>query len=162
MFSIASLGGLCQRQICLYLRFATAWEAFIAKYPVDERLLAVAQYRYDRKSIFEKVCARKVAELQRLATVAEKQGRFTEAEALLQQLIELQPQHPTRRRRLAELYVRQQQIPAAHQLIEETLALSLNPSQQAQILELRGDILWRKGERQASRRAETSRSRRRR
>ena len=50
------------------------WEKFLNNLELDDRSLALARYKYKRKSIFGKVCARTIGELQRQSRIAQKQN----------------------------------------------------------------------------------------
>jgi hypothetical protein len=53
------------------------WNEFVDAIAVDDATLARAQARYDKKSIFEKVCARTIAQLDREASAARGSGNST-------------------------------------------------------------------------------------
>ena len=123
------------------------WEDYLKNRPLSERQLALARYRYDygsgNRSIFDKMCARTLAELERKQASAEGTGRFDLALTLLDGLDGYRPNDPEYRLRRAELYIKMERWDEALLLIEELLVESLPAGLNAELMELKGDVLWR-------------------
>jgi tetratricopeptide (TPR) repeat protein len=119
------------------------WEQWLDEQPLDDHRMELAHWRYDKPSIFEKTCARTIAELDRKADAATGRGDLKAAIELRRQLLDLKPRSVQHRIALARLYARQEQWEAALAELQPLLEEERKPSQRAEIQELRGDLLWR-------------------
>jgi tetratricopeptide (TPR) repeat protein len=123
-----------------------AWEADIDTVALSEADLELARYRYSRGSIFQKVCARTVAELDRKAGAAESRRDYATALKLRDEIQGHQPGKPQHALALARIYDRMGDPAGALAMLDELLARpKLKAGLQAEIKELRGDIAWRAG-----------------
>ena len=122
------------------------WEAFVDAHEVDDARLEMARFRYARRSIFGKVCARTLAELRRQARNAEGQGDYERALSLQQEIHSFQPASSEPGLDMARLLVKLERWDDAMAIVDELLARtgarSLRPRSRAEVEELRADILW--------------------
>lgn len=123
------------------------WEVFIDEITVDEDLLELARYYYERPSIFGKVCARTIAEMRRQARIAEDSGDVTLALALRDEILDFDPRNTSYQLERAELLVSADRDAEALERLSVLLENEkLVPSERVQLEHLRGDIYWRRGE----------------
>lgn len=123
------------------------WESWIDGIVVSDEALEYARFRYSRGSIFEKACARTLAELSRKADNAEARRDFSEARRLREEILGHQPGKPDHALALAALHDKQGDPAAALAVLDELLARdNLKAGMRAQVRELRGDIRWRSDE----------------
>src|SRR5690606_3854576 len=73
------------------------WEAFLDTIELNDADLALAAYRFDRPSIFGKVCARNIAERQRVIEALSAAGRHEEAVSGMREVIALDEGNPAHR-----------------------------------------------------------------
>ncbi|RME22992.1 MAG: hypothetical protein D6798_14455, partial [Deltaproteobacteria bacterium] len=119
------------------------WERFVDALPLPDSRLALARERYRRGSIFQKVCARTLAELERRAERAEARGDFETALALREEILSLQPRRIRHALALARLRQRMGDIEAASRAVEELLASpDIVPARRVEATELAGDLAW--------------------
>lgn len=133
----------------------TEWEAFVDRLTIDPSRLEMARFRYSKRTIFKKVCARTIAELRRQARNAKGRGDFEGALDLQEQILGFQKGTPEPGLEIAHLLIRLQRYDDATALLDSLLARegkrSLKPKVRAEVEEMRADILWR-----ADRRAEAA------
>lgn len=123
------------------------WEEMLGGITLSQLQLDITRYRYERPSIFGKICARTIAELKRQAALLAAQGDITGAQEIYDEIVGHDPLNAGYRLSLAHLLYRAEQNEAALAVLDETLQQdqSLSPAQRAEINELRGDLLWREG-----------------
>lgn len=120
------------------------WEVFLDAIALSEADMARARFQYDRPSIFEKVCARTVAELRRQA---EEQGRLGEAEAgkaSWEAILAFDPNNVRYRLEYAGFLARIGSLDEALVQARQVLAGEVSEGERALGLELVGDVLWQK------------------
>ena len=123
------------------------WEEWIDALEMSSDELEYARYRYSRRSIFQKACARTIAELDRKADRAEARMAFEEARRLREEILSHQPGRPAHALALARLHDKEGDSVAALAVLDEVLARDgLHAGMRAEVLELRGDIRWRDGD----------------
>ena len=133
------------------------WEAFLDEIELTDEQLQVARYRYERPSIFGKVCARTVAELRRRAELAAEAGQIDQARALYDQIVAFDPDNVRYQRARARLLMRAGQLEDALEALDGLLAdEQLPPAQRASLEHLRGDVHWQRGRLDLARRAYVS------
>jgi len=129
----------------------TDWEAFIDQLDIDESRLEMARFKYSRRTIFKKTCARTIAELKRKADNARRRGDFERALSLQSEVLSFQKGEPEPGLDIAKLLIRLERYDEATTILDEMLARTgkrhLKPKMRAQVEELRGDILWQAGDR---------------
>ncbi len=127
------------------------WETYLDEIEVSEADLEQARYLYRRGSIFNKTCARTVAELKRQAQNA--QGRRDYGAALdLWRKVRRFAGNTDGDEGLeeAELLVKLDKNEEAVAILDDLLSREgprhLKPASRARVLELKGDILWTGGD----------------
>ncbi len=129
------------------------WEVVVDAIELDEIQLDITRYRYERPSIFGKVCARTIAELKRQASEHASSGDIAAAQAIYDVIVGHDPHNVSHRISRAKLLFQAEENAAALEVLDAMIAereAALVPAQLAQINELRGDLLWRQGEHQAA------------
>ena len=128
------------------------WEEYLDGLVLTERQEEVARFRYDRPSIFGRVCARALAEERRLARNEQRRGALSSARRRWERVLHAEPMNPSNHLEYAGVLGRMEEFSLA---LEATAARpeGLSLVQQAQFLELEGDLLWRMGEEEGARRA---------
>jgi len=122
------------------------WEGFVDAIPLTEREMARAKFQYDRPSIFEKICARTVAELRRQA---EEHGRLGEREsgiAAWQTILGFDPENIRYRLEFAEFLISVDLLDQAETQLNQAMSRDTNAVEKAVALELLGDVMWRRGD----------------
>ena len=127
----------------------TEWEAFVDAIPVNPAQREEARFKHRAPSIFQKTCARTVAELQRQAGAAANQGDPVRALALKREVRRLKGNDGDEGLQIAELLVATGEVDEALELLNAMLEVPPGEEPQvafaAQVRELRGDLLWKKG-----------------
>lgn len=128
----------------------TQWEAMLDAMPAvkDPRAIALAKLRYTRPSIFGKVCARAQAQLRERAWAAYAAGALPEGIKLLEQVVANDSTGASQDQiGLIELLTQARRFEQATSKLEQLLRdESLTPTQRAQLVELRADMAWLKGQ----------------
>ncbi|MEL6349489.1 MAG: hypothetical protein AAFV53_40675, partial [Myxococcota bacterium] len=124
----------------------TEWEGFVDGLPLTDHEQALADTLYSRGSIFERVCARTIGELQRQATIATNRGNTDRAIALWEQIVGFEPGNVYHRMSLAAVLGFADRFDEALDVLDVVLGEELSPAQRARALEQRGDLLWRSGQ----------------
>ncbi len=120
------------------------WEEFLDRIELTERQEEVARFRFDRPSIFGKVCARALAERRLTARRASRAGLLSRAASAYEHVLADDPQDVAVRLEYGRLLRRMERG-------EEALSIALEPPegislvQRAQFLELAGDLHWQAG-----------------
>lgn len=122
------------------------WEAFLEGVPVPQELLEVARFRYERPSIFGKICARTIAELARQAQLAHAGGDVQRASALYEDILSHDPHTIGYHLAAASMQLAAQEDAAALERLDALLSRQLTASERVQIEHLRADIFWRLGQ----------------
>ncbi len=122
------------------------WEAYLATIAIDEEKMERARFLYDRPTIFEKVCARKVGELRVTAFEAIAAGQTGVVVDAYGEVLEHAPNHVGYRVEFAQTLLL---LDAFDEARAEVGILAerddLTPAETAQMLHLMGDIAWREG-----------------
>lgn len=127
------------------------WEAWVDQVPLSDSERALAGYRYRAPSIFQKVCARTMAELERQAAMAADRGELDEALALRERITALQPKNPDHALDIARLRRRMGDRDAALAALAELLSRpNLADLRRIQAQELEADIRWEAGQDRAA------------
>jgi len=129
---------------------ALEWETFLDALELDESLMEVARFIYDRPSIFQKVCARVLADLRHEANEWAGQGQTEKAAATLRKVLSYDPNnvayHMEYSRFLADIGLDTQ----AFDSLTQVSKMDLGPVQRSQVEELHGDLLWRSSKYEAA------------
>jgi tetratricopeptide (TPR) repeat protein len=119
------------------------WKAYLAEIELTERERALARFYYDRPSIFQKVCPRRIAELRRQAQNAASAGRVSRATELYETIIDFEPDMIRYRIEYARALEDARQYDKALNAAQRTLERASAPVEQAQAMHLLGDLYWR-------------------
>ncbi|MCB9778688.1 MAG: hypothetical protein H6742_09015 [Alphaproteobacteria bacterium] len=132
------------------------WGAHVDAVPLTDAQRELAGFRYRRGSIFQRVCARTIAELERQADGAEARGDLETALLLREQIRDLEPGNVEHRLALARLRTRRGEAEAAAAILDRLLERpQLQVVQRLRILEEKGDLAWRRGDLAAAQAAYT-------
>lgn len=129
----------------------TEWEAFVDAIELTDDQRDRAKFRYDRKSIFQKVCARTVAELRLEARRKATSGDRDAALAIFEQILEFDPDNVNYRLQHARFLRTLGRNEEASTELSGLLDEELDAVHRAQALELAGDLRWLAGDADAAR-----------
>ncbi len=119
------------------------WNAFVDAIPLDDATLARAQARYDKKSIFEKVCARTLAQLDREASAARGSGNLDEALELRKRILSFQPKRTAHKVEIARILDDLERPEEALAVVQEVLASGkVKTGEESDVRELQADLLY--------------------
>lgn len=121
------------------------WEAFVDAIDLNDEELERARYIYDRKSIFQKVCARTIAELRVAAQRSSRAGDRRAARELYERILAFDPDNPRYRIDYARFLYSMAEYDDARAALEHILAMELDVAMKAEVLALLGDLLWVSG-----------------
>ena len=124
----------------------TKWEVFLDGLPLDERSKSIASHRYAHKSIFEKVCARSLAETKRKAEKAADEEEYQLANQLYTEILAREPDNPKTRYAMSELLIAQRRYDEAEVWIEQSFSKEIGDTYKAAFQEQKGDIAWMRGQ----------------
>lgn len=127
------------------------WESFLDTVELGERDMAIAEHRYARRSIFEKVCARSLAETKRLAREAYRNQSYDVALALYEKALVREPSSPRMIYAKSRILMAKKEWSAAELWIEEALRNDFGATYRALFLEQKGDMYWFRGEQEKAR-----------
>ena len=127
------------------------WESFLDTIVLEERDMAIAEHRYSRRTIFEKVCARSLAETKRIARQAYRNQSYDVALALYEKALEREPENPRTQYAKSRILISKEQWSTAEEWIKLSLKSELGATYQALFMEQLGDIYWHRGEIQKAR-----------
>lgn len=129
------------------------WEGFLRTLPLPPTALAVAKARFDRPSIFAKICAHEQASRTAEAYEAVSLGEVEEGVSLLRELCRLEPRNPRHLRAISDVYADDGQLQKAKETLEEALRLpKLNTATAGELLSMLADIELRQGDLEEARR----------
>jgi tetratricopeptide (TPR) repeat protein len=119
------------------------WNAWVDAIPVDDATLERARVRYDKKSIFEKVCARTIAELDRKAGSAKGSGDLDKALELRQRILSFQPNKTAHKVEMARVLRDLERPEEALAVVEDVLASGkVRRAEESDVRELEADLLY--------------------
>lgn len=119
------------------------WEEFVDEITLNEEQIAVAEYLYDRPTIFEKVCARQIGDLMVEASRAAARGEVGELRDIYEEILGYDPENMQYRLGYAHALSDAQQYNEALGQVEGMLEDAPSTVFRAQLLSLRGDLIWR-------------------
>lgn len=122
------------------------WESFLDSIVLEDRDLAIAEHRYARRTIFEKVCARSLAETKRLAKQEYRAQSYDVALMLYEQVLEKEPRNPRTMYYKSLVLMAKQSWGQAEAWIKKSLEYDVSATYKALFMELLGDIYWQRGE----------------
>ncbi len=119
------------------------WEAFIDTVPVDAQRIEPARQRYSRSSIFEKTCARTIADLTRKSGGAEGRGDYAEAIQIRKEILRFEPKKTEHLMALSRLLDKSGDREGAIAVLDQLLERKLKEAQRMKVLEEKADLLWK-------------------
>lgn len=124
------------------------WEGFLDSVPLTQDDLAVAKEQFQHSSIFQKLCAHKIAELSTRAHKAYRESNFTDAKPLFMKIFELDPDNLSN---LLALMYTHYQLGDYRATLELTTKLCTHPDasvkQIAKAKNVEGNVHWQQGKR---------------
>lgn len=119
------------------------WEVFIDALELDEQTMSRAKFIYDRPSIFQKVCARTVAEYRRRARLAAVSGRTEAALGLYREMLSFDPDNLMLQLEYARFLVAEGKHDEATEILSTLVRRDdIGSGLRAAALELQGDVFW--------------------
>ncbi|MAA78959.1 MAG: hypothetical protein CL916_06835 [Deltaproteobacteria bacterium] len=122
------------------------WESFLDTIVLEDRDIAIAEHRYSRRTIFEKVCARSLAETKRIARQAYRSQSYDVAMTLYEQALEKEPNNPRSLYAKSRILMAKENWFKAEEWIGYSLQKDLGVTYKALFIEQLGDIYWHRGE----------------
>lgn len=118
------------------------WERFVDAIELSEDDMALARFLYERPTIFDKVCAREIADLTVNAQAAASEGDVGEVRQIYEQILGFDPTNTRYRVGYAQVLIQAKQYDLALEQVEAMLAEEQPTGLRAQLLSLRGDLAW--------------------
>ncbi|MFW5966748.1 MAG: tetratricopeptide repeat protein [Persicimonas sp.] len=127
------------------LELVEEWRAMLDDLSLSDREMELARYLYDRPSIFDKVCARQIGELEREARAAADRGRLGEMQKLYETILDYAPDNLEHRVSYARAFSRAGEHKRAIEMVEALLdeRPDASPVWRARLSQLQGDLAWR-------------------
>ena len=123
------------------------WEGFVDGQALQDEVLPLAEFYFDRKSIFTKVCARTIAALRDEARDLSARRRLDEALSCYSQIVEFNPESAPYRLQLAAALRDAERLEEALAQVDAALGVRKLPAvQRARAMRERGDLKWLKGD----------------
>ncbi|MEZ4459841.1 MAG: hypothetical protein R3E66_08955 [bacterium] len=122
------------------------WETFVDGIDLSDRDMARARFQYDRPSIFEKICARTVAELRRQAEDHARLGERDAGVAAWEAILGFDPANVRYRLEYASFLTSVEMYEEAEREVKSVLDAQPSDVEKAIALEMMGDIYWRRGD----------------
>lgn len=120
------------------------WREHVDDLELSDEEMELARFLYDRPSIFDKVCARHLGDLQQRAQAAADQGRVGQMTDLYDRILDYAPDNVDYRISYARAYSRAGDHARARQMVDELLEDDDRPPVvMARLRQLYGDLSWR-------------------
>ena len=127
------------------------WENFLSKLPLPKDDLLIAEHRFKRPGIFQKVCARVSANIAQRGYARLRSGDIDGAQPDIEKIYSFAPSNPRPLIALAEAYSRAERFDEAVAVIDKALeAPSATLKGKTQVVEARANLAWRQGRREAA------------
>ncbi len=127
------------------------WRAFLDDLPISDELLPLAEFRYDRPSLFGRLCARSIATRFEEGASYVISRRFDEAERCFDSILADDPNNVTYRLRVASAWASMGADEQARAQAEWVAAADgAGVSAQREARELLADLAWNDGDRAAA------------
>ncbi len=124
----------------------TEWEAFLDRMPLPKDDLLIAEHRFKRPGIFQKVCAHVSANISARGYGRLRSGDVDGARPDLEQIYGYAPANPGPLIALAEAYSRAGRFDDAEEMVERALAApGATLKGKTQAVEARANLAWRRG-----------------
>lgn len=118
------------------------WENYVDGLDLSAEQMALARYLYDRPTIFDKVCAREIADLTVDAQTAAKRGDVGEVRDIYEEILGFDPENTRYRVGYVQVLMQAKEYAVALDQVERMLAEEQASVLHAQLLSLRGDLAW--------------------
>jgi len=118
------------------------WERFVDAIELSDDEMALARFLYERPTIFDKVCAREIADLTVNAQTAANAGDVGEVREIYEKILGFDPTNTRYRVGYAQVLIQAKQYDLALEQVEAMLADEQATVLHAQLLSLRGDLAW--------------------
>lgn len=119
------------------------WRTALKSIPLDPAALRMAEHRFSRPSIFEKVCARTSANFESTLFQHIRSGNLSEAHTLVTKILDFRPSEPRFLVMLAWAYLRQENFAEAQAVAQRAVELEgATEKARAQALEILGHLAW--------------------
>jgi tetratricopeptide (TPR) repeat protein len=129
------------------------WEKFLDELVLPSYALSVAKGRFDRPSIFSKICAHEQAARSAEAYQLIFKGEIEDGVGILRELCQLEPQNPSHLRSIALVYANNERLEEARATLLEALALpNIGNSTAGELFYALADIEFQKGSLEEARR----------
>ena len=128
----------------------SAWEEFIDELELSDEQLVLARARYDRPSIFDKVCPRAMAELRRKREALEGERDWSAALRMLSLERKMAPKNINLRFTEVGLLIKLKEYEQASDFLMNISKDKLSEAQRAALLDYRGNIFWVLGDRESA------------
>jgi tetratricopeptide (TPR) repeat protein len=119
------------------------WETFLGTLELSDGQMELARYLFDRASIFDKVCAREIGEMKRVAGIAATEGNVGQVRETYETILDFAPLNINHRIAYAQALMQARQDERAVEQVDEMLEGDHPPAVRARLLHLRGDLAWR-------------------
>jgi hypothetical protein len=116
------------------------WLAFLRARPLDQDSVDALAQRFTRRSVFQRPCAHRVANVQQTITRARGRGDALAALASTRELCRLEPYEPTHKFQLVAALVEAGGAAEAELALDELLDGELDRALTSRVWEVRGDI----------------------
>ncbi len=128
------------------------WEAFIDALPLPKGDLLIAEHRFKRPGIFQKVCAHKTANLAKLGYQRLHSGDLEGGSKILESVLRYAPQNLSPLISMSEAWARQGELAKARSYAERALKTPRTTQKSsAEAREALANIQWREGDLAAAR-----------
>lgn len=121
------------------------WYAFVKDVPVSPDMKEMTLFRYEKPTIFEKVCARAIAEESRLMENYLAVGEIEKAKYHVQRMLEWEPDNWKHHYSLVNILLKEAADQQAEEILLEQLTRELSVSEKAYLQEKLADIWWKQG-----------------
>ena len=122
------------------------WEAFLDGQELNPAQLRLAAHQYDRPTIFERRCARALAERHRQAADHRRAGALNRAREGFESVVADDPKRLEASREWVGIKRQLGHYESGYRIADEALGNELSHVDQAYFIELKGDIEWTRGD----------------
>lgn len=121
------------------------WFEFIKTIPVSSDLKEMTLFRYEKPTIFEKVCARAIAEERRVMRNSLATGDIQKARLHIEKMLVWESNNWRHHYSFAEILLEEDQTKMAEKVLMEQIDRGLSISEKAHLQEKLADIWWKQG-----------------
>ena len=121
------------------------WLEFLKTIVISEEMEEMIVFRYERRTIFTKVCARAIAEEKRLMERSLGQGQLQKARGHIEKMLAWEPNNWRHHYSFANILTLSLEYSEAEYVLLDQLKRKLSASERAYLQEKLADIWWRNG-----------------